>query len=93
MHYSDGDKPLFESWQSEILKAASYAACTLHHPLYQLQADKTEINAYCLAFLDSLGGPKVTGVDSKRWTGRIGEEIHFYVRDNIRVMQVRVMVR
>jgi len=35
----------------------------------------------------------VVSVDSHRWTGGIGEAIHFHVREYIRVMQVRVMIR
>jgi hypothetical protein len=93
MHNSDGSRrPLPKTWQQQILNAASYAACSLDHPLYRLQTKETGINAYGLAFLDCLGGPQLISVDSSHWTGRIGERIHFHVRDTVRVMQVRIMI-
>jgi hypothetical protein len=93
MRNSDGDKrPPPKTWQQQILKAASYAACSLDHPLYRLKAKETRISPYGLAFLDCLGGPQLIAVDSSHWTGRIGERIHFHVRDNIQVMHVRVMI-
>ena len=93
MFNSDGDKlPRPETWQGQILKAASYAACALGHPLYRLLADKTGTSAYDLAFLDSLSGPQLIAVDSSRWTGEMGESIHFHLKENIRVMHVRVMI-
>lgn len=91
---SDGDRfPAPGNWEQRVLKAASYAACALNHPLYRLQAQETRISAYGLAFLDCLGGPQLIAVDSSRWSGRIGERIHFHVRNNVRVMQVRILIR
>ena len=93
VHADSGRRPRPQIWQGRILKAASYAACALDHPLYRLQAKETRIAAYGLAFLDCLGGPQLIAIDSSRWTGRVGERIHFHVKEYVRVMQVRVMIR
>ena len=95
MKNSDGPKlsSLPDTRQNRILKAASYAGAVLDHPIYQLQAKQTQRSAHSLAFLDCLDGPHLITVDSSRWTGRIGEIIHFRVTDTSRVMQVRVMLK
>lgn len=94
MHNSDGGRlSLPETWQNRILKAASYAASAMDHPLYRLQAKETRTSAHSLAFLDCLSGPQLVSVDSSRWNGGVGELIHFHIRESVRVMQVRVMVR
>lgn len=92
-HADSGKRPRPQTWQQQVLKAASYAACAQDHPLYRLQARETRISPYGLAFLDCLGGPKLVAVDSSNWTGRAGERIHFHVKDNLRVMHVRVMIQ
>lgn len=93
MRNSDGSsRPLPKTLQQEILNAASYAACSLDHPLYRLLTKQTKFNAYGLAFLDCLGGPNLISVDSRHWTGRAGETIHFQFRETIWVMQVRIMI-
>jgi hypothetical protein len=94
MRNSDGGRPsLPDTWQNKILNAASYAASALDHPLYRFQSKETQISAYSLAFLDCLSGPQLVSVDSSRWKGGVGELIHFHLRESVRVMQVRVMVR
>ncbi|MGE5373935.1 MAG: hypothetical protein ACM3XO_02680 [Bacteroidota bacterium] len=94
MQNTDNAKlPLPETWHNRILKAAGYAASGFDHPLYRLGAKEGRISAYSLAFLDCLDGPQLLSVDSSRWTGGIGQTIHFHLKETIRIMQVRVMVR
>ena len=90
----DGDRlPAPRTWQEKMLKAASYAACAQEHPLYQLKAVDTESNPHSLAFIDYLGKPEIIGMYINHWTGGIGQRIHIQVRDNVRIMHVRVMIR
>lgn len=94
MYHSDsGRRPPPETWQQQILKAASYAACTLDHPLYRSLAKETRLSPYALAFLDCLEGPQLIAINSSGWSGKIGERIHFHLKNNVRVMHVRVMIR
>jgi hypothetical protein len=94
MYHSDsGRRPPPDTWQQQVRRAASYAASALDHPLYRFQAKESGISAHSLAFLDCMGGPWLIAVDSSHWTGRIGESIHFHVKDNVRVMHVRIMIR
>ena len=76
-----------------MLKAASYAALAHDHQVYRLESRETQVSSYSLAFLDFLGKPQLVGMDTSRWTGGIGQRIHIQVRDNVRILQVRVMIR
>jgi hypothetical protein len=94
MYHSDsGRRPVPETWQQQVQRAASYAASALDHPLYRFHARESGISAHSLAFLDCIGAPRLAAVDSSHWTGGIGESIHFHVKNNVRVMRVRIMVR
>jgi hypothetical protein len=93
MFNSDGDRfPPCRTWQQRILKAAGYAAFAQEHPVYRLKTAGTQVSAYSLAFVDSLGKPRLVDMDISRWTGGIGQRIHIQVMDNVEVLQVRVMI-
>jgi hypothetical protein len=90
----DNDRfPPGKTWQQQMLKASGYAAQAQEHPLYRLASRGKQMNEYGLALLDFLGKPQLVGMDISRWTGGIGQTIRIQVRDNIRVLHVRVMIR
>ncbi|MEJ1242223.1 hypothetical protein WBG78_29005 [Chryseolinea sp. T2] len=82
---------------SRMPQAIEYARKRIRDPemyeLYQSGVNDAKNSAYMVAITDYLHAPKISRIDSSKYTGSVKQPINIYATDDFKVNKVMVVIR